>query len=249
MLMTEVQSPLQNHLLASLSDETQGRLFPHLELVAMPLSKVLYEPDGILVYAYFPVDCIVSLLNVMRNGAAAEVAVIGNEGLVGMAIFMGGESTFIRAVVQTAGYAYRLEAQWLKAEFSRHGDAHTLLLRHTQSLMTQMAQTAACNRHHSIHQQLCRWLLVSLDRLSSNELLMTQELIANRLGVRREGVTEAAGKLQKMGVIAYSRGHITVLDRVKLEALSCECYAAAHVRNLSQIDFASDFLTPPTIND
>lgn len=201
------------------------RLFPFVELVTLSLGKVMYEAGDKMVYVYFPVDAIISLLYVMENGASAEISVVGNEGLIGIALFMGGESTSSRAIVQSAGYAYRLKGTMLTEEFNRHGKLLELMLRYTQSLITQMAQTAVCNRHHSIDQQLCRWLLLSLDRLPNNHLTMTQELIANMLGVRREGVTEAAGKLQKLGVIDYCRGHITVLDRQKLEALSCECYA------------------------
>ena len=223
--MNEIISPLQNHLLAALSSEVQQRLFPHLEKVAMPLGKVLYESGDTLRHVYFPTDSIVSLLYVMENGASAEISVVGNDGLVGVALFMGGESTPSRAIVQSGGYAYRLLGERLKDEFNRHGELLVLMLRYTQALITQMAQTAVCNRHHQIDQQLCRWLLLSLDRLPNNQLTMTQELIANMLGVRREGVTEAAGKLQRQGVIEYSRGHITVLDRQKLEQLSCECYA------------------------
>jgi CRP-like cAMP-binding protein len=217
--------PQQNHLLAALQDDVYNRLLPHLELVALPLGMVLYESGDTLRYVFFPLDCIVSLLYVMENGASAEISVVGNEGLIGVALFMGGESTTSRAIVQSAGHAYRLKGQLLKTEFNLHGDMLHLVLRYTQSLLTQMAQTAVCNRHHSIDQQLCRWVLLSLDRLSSNELTMTQELIANMLGVRREGVTDAAGKLQKLGVIEYCRGHITVLDRPRLEELCCECYA------------------------
>ena len=223
--MPEVHEPEDNHLLAALSVEVQQRIFPHLVLVPLPLGKVLYESGDELNNVYFPTDAIVSLLYVMENGASAEISVVGNEGLIGIALFMGGESTPSRAIVQSAGHAYRLKSQLLKDEFNRHGDLLLLMLRYTQSLITQMAQTAVCNRHHSVDQQLCRWLLLSLDRLPSNHLTMTQELIANMLGVRREGVTEAAGKLQKLNVIEYSRGHITVLDRPKLEELSCECYA------------------------
>ncbi|UJX41190.1 Crp/Fnr family transcriptional regulator [Desulfovibrio sp. JY] len=224
--MSEMTSPQQNHLLAALPAEVQNRLIPHLELVAMPLGKVLYESGDALCHAYFPTDSIVSLLYVMENGASAEISVVGNEGLIGIAVFMGGGGrTPSRAIVQSAGHAYRLLAGRLEEEFNRHGDLQQLMLRYTQALITQMAQTAVCNRHHTIDQQLCRWLLLSLDRLPSNKLTMTQELIANMLGVRREGVTDAAGKLQKLGVIEYSRGHITVLDRPKLEQLSCECYA------------------------
>jgi CRP-like cAMP-binding protein len=215
----------RNHLLAALSAEVRVRILPHLKLVPMPLGKVIYEPGDLQRYVFFPADCIVSLLYVMENGASAEIAVVGNEGLIGISLFMGGETTPSRAIVQSAGKAYRLEGQRLKDEFHRSGTMQLLLLRYTQSLITQMAQTAVCNRHHSVHQQLCRWLLLSLDRLSSNELVMTQELIANMLGVRREGVTEAAGKLQKLGAIHYRRGHITVLDRHALEQLCCECYA------------------------
>ncbi len=223
--MPEAITPQQNHLLGALPVEVQERLFPYLDQVPMPLGQVLYESGDILRHVYFPTDCIVSLLYVMEDGDSAEIAVVGNEGLVGVALFMGGESTPSRAIVQSAGYALRLPGQRLKDEFNRHGKMQILLLRYTQSLITQMAQTAVCNRHHSIDQQLCRWLLLSLDRLSGNKLMMTQELIANMLGVRREGVTEAAGKLQKINIIEYHRGHITVLDRPKLEKLSCECYA------------------------
>jgi CRP-like cAMP-binding protein len=214
-----------NYLLAALPADVYARLLPNLELVALPLGKVLYESGDTLRHVYFPVDCIVSLLYVMEDGASAEISVVGKEGLIGIALFMGGESTPSRAIIQSGGYAYRLLAQKFKDEFNRHSEMLMLLLRYTQSLITQMAQTAVCNRHHSIDQQLCRWLLLSLDRLPTNRLTMTQELIANMLGVRREGVTESAGKLQKLGVIEYSRGQITVLDRAQLEELSCECYA------------------------
>ena len=216
---------MQNHLLAAIPAAVKERLFSHLQLVPMPLGKVLYESGDVLQHVYFPIDCIVSLLYVMESGASAEIAVVGNEGIVGVSLFMGGESTPSRAIVQSAGSAYRLSGQRLKDEFNRHGEMLLLMLRYTQALITQMAQTAACNRHHSIDQQLCRWLLLSLDRLSGDRLAMTQELIANMLGVRREGVTDAAGKLQQLGVIKYSRGAITVLDRPRLEALCCECYA------------------------
>ena len=191
----------------------------------MPLGKVLYESGDVLRHVYFPIDCIVSLLYVMEDGASAEISVVGNEGIVGIALFMGGETTPSRAIVQSAGHAYRLIGQRLKDEFHSRSEMQHLLLRYTQALITQMAQTAVCNRHHTVDQQLCRWLLLSLDRLSSNTLTMTQELIVNMLGVRREGVTEAAGKLQKAGAIEYHRGQITVQDRAKLEQMCCECYA------------------------
>ena len=216
--------PLQNYLFRALPEDVRGRFFPDLELFDMPLGHVLYESGHTLQHVYFPTDCIVSLLYVMENGASAEIAVVGKEGMVGVALFMGGETTPNRAVVQSAGSAYRLKGQRLKEEFNRSGPFQHLLLRYTQALLTQMAQTAVCNRHHTVDQQLCRWLLLSLDRLSSNNLTMTQELIANMLGVRREGVTEAAGKLQLKGLIEYRRGRITVLDRPKLEEASCECY-------------------------
>jgi len=222
---TNTPTPLQNHLLADLPVEVQERLFPQLELVSLPLGKVVYEPGDAMRHVYFPTDSIISLLYVMEDGASAEISVVGNEGLVGIALFMGGESTPSRAIVQSGGSAYRLTGQRLKDEFNYHREFQQLLLRYTQALITQMAQTAVCNRHHSIDQQLCRWLLLSMDRLPDNRLTMTQELIANMLGVRREGVTEAAGKLQRQGVIEYHRGHITVLDRPRLEKLSCECYA------------------------
>ncbi|WP_299198549.1 Crp/Fnr family transcriptional regulator [uncultured Amphritea sp.] len=221
----DASSPLQNKMLAAFPEEVKRRIFPHLKLTTMPLGKVLYESGDKLEDAFFPTDCIVSLLYVMEDGSSAEISVVGNEGVVGISLFMGGESTPSRAIVQSAGSAYKLDGKLLKKEFNRHQDMLYLMLRYTQALLTQMAQTAVCNRHHSIDQQLCRWLLLSLDRLSSNQLTMTQELIANMLGVRREGVTEAAGKLQKLNVIEYHRGKITVLDRPKLEALSCECYA------------------------
>jgi len=223
--MFDVPEPQQNHLLAALPMEALERLRPHLELVTLSLGEVLYESGDVQHHVYFPTDAIVSQLYVMENGASAEISVVGNEGMIGIALFMGGESTPSQAIVQSAGHAFRLPGQPLKDEFNRHGEMLHLMLRYTQALMTQMAQTAVCNRHHSIDQQLCRWLLLSLDRLQDNQLTMTQELIANMLGVRREGVTDAAGKLQRLGVIEYSRGHITVLDRAKLEQLSCECYA------------------------
>jgi CRP-like cAMP-binding protein len=222
--MTEQSNPRDNHILDALPLSERERLFPHLKFVAMPLGMVLYESGAALRHIYFPTNSIVSLLYVMRDGASAEIAVVGNEGAVGVSLFMGGETTPSRAIVQSAGQAYRLTGERLKQEFNRHGSMLHVLLRYTQSLLTQMAQTAVCNRHHTLDQQLCRWLLLSLDRLSSNQLNMTQELIANMLGVRREGVTDAAGKLQDLGVIRYARGKITVLDRPRLERLSCECY-------------------------
>jgi CRP-like cAMP-binding protein len=217
-------SPEQNHLLDTLPPAERERVFPHLRLVTLPLGAVLYESGDAQRHVYFPIDAIVSLLYVLKDGASAEIAVVGNDGAIGVALFMGGVTTTNRAIVQSAGSAYRLTRRRIEQEFARHGDMLHVLLRYTQALITQMAQTAVCNRHHSVDQQLCRWLLLSLDRLSSNKLIMTQELIANMLGVRREGVTEAAGKLQKAGVIEYSRGRITVLDRPRLEAMSCECY-------------------------
>ena len=224
--MPSTPHPEENHILAALPAPERDRLFPHLRPVEMPLGRAVYESGAALRHIYFPASCIISLLYVLEDGSSAEIAVVGNEGAIGVALFMGGETTPSRAIVQSAGVAYRLTGRRLKDEFRRHGQMLHVLLRYTQSLITQMAQTAVCNRHHSVHQQLCRWLLLSLDRLPSNKLVMTQELIANMLGVRREGVTEAAGKLQKLGVIRYSRGQITVLDRPKLEQLSCECYAA-----------------------
>jgi CRP-like cAMP-binding protein len=224
--MDVTPSPQQNRILDALPLAERERLFPHLRLVELPLGAVLYESGDRLRHIYFPADCIISLLYVLKDGASAEISVVGNDGAIGVALFMGGETTTNRAIVQSAGSAYRLTGRRLKNEFERHGELLHILLRYTQALITQMAQTAVCNRHHSVDQQLCRWLLLSLDRLSSNKLTMTQELMANMLGVRREGVTEAAGKLQKLGVITYSRGRITVLDRPGLERLSCECYAA-----------------------
>ena len=223
--MSESHTPKQNHLLDALPAEEYRRLLPELELIRLELGVALYESGGEQGYVYFPSTCIVSLLSVMNDGSSAEIAVVGNDGVVGIALFMGGESTLSRAVVQSAGHAYRLQGRVLKEEFERGGPLQHLLLRYTQALIAQMTQTAACNRHHAIEQQLCRWLLVSLDRLPSNALTMTQELIANMLGVRREGVTEAAGKLQAAGLIHYSRGKITVLDRHELEQRACECYA------------------------
>lgn len=222
---TVAHDPRDNHLLAALPEDEYGRIAPYLELVSLPLGDALYESGIALHHVYFPTTSIVSMLYVMVDGASAEIAVVGNEGMIGVAMFMGGETMPNRAVVQSAGHAYRLQGQRLKAEFNRTGRLHYLLLRYTQALLTQMAQTAVCNRHHSLDQQLCRWLLLSLDRLPTSQLVMTQELIANMLGVRREGVTEAAGNLQRAGLINYQRGHITVLDRPGLEARACECYA------------------------
>jgi CRP-like cAMP-binding protein len=223
--MLDSAEPRNNSLLAALPDAEWQRWRHFLEKVEMPLGEVLYESGATLTHVYFPTTSIVSLLYVMENGASAEIAVVGNEGLVGVSLFMGGESTPSRAVVQSAGYGLRLKAQLMRDEFDRAGPVLHLLLRYTQALITQMSQTAACNRHHTLDQQLCRWLLLSLDRLRANELAMTQELIANMLGVRREGVTEAALKLQQAGLISYTRGRITVLDRAGLERRTCECYA------------------------
>ena len=222
--MNTGQYPRKNHLLDALTNADLNRFTQDLAMVEMPLGQVLYESGEKLNYVYFPTTSIISLLYVMENGASAEIAVVGNEGILGISLFMGGETTPSRAVVQSAGYGYRLKAHSLKDEFNRGGPTMRILLRYTQALITQMSQTAVCNRHHSIDQQLCRWLLLSLDRLESDELSMTQELIANMLGVRREGVTEAAGKLQKLGLINYSRGKIIVLDRPGLEKTCCECY-------------------------
>ena len=218
-------SPNQNPLLAALPVADFERLSPHLELVPMPLGAILYEPGGQMQHADFPTTSIVSLHYVMESGASAETAGVGNEGVVGISLFMGGDSTPSSAVVQTAGQAYRLESRRLKEEFGRAGAMQGLLLRYTQALITQMFQTAACNRHHSVEQQLCRWLLLTLDRLPSRDLVMTQELVASMLGVRREGITEAAGRLQQAGIIRYRRGHISVLERTGLQSRACECYA------------------------
>ena len=223
--MATTHTPQVNKLLTALPADIYARLEPNLELVPLKLGASVYEAGGRQAYVYFPTDAIVSLLYVMKDGASAEIAVVGNEGLVGIALFMGGETTPSRAVVQSAGHAYRLRSKLLKQEFEDGGALQHLLLRYTQALITQMAQTAVCNRHHSIEQQLCRWLLLSIDRLPTNVLTMTQELIANMLGVRREGVTEAAGKLQDAGLIHYSRGSITIVNRPKLEKRVCECYA------------------------
>ncbi len=218
-------SPLQNHILAALPAPVRERLFPHLKLITLARGAVLYESGAPLRQIYFPTDCVVSLLYVLESGASAEMSVVGNEGAIGVSMFIGGETTSSRAIVQSAGSAYYLSGRRLKQEFERHGDMLHILLRYTQSLLTQMAQTAVCNRHHNVEQQLCRWLLLSLDRLPSNKLVVTQEFIANMLGVRREGVTAAAGKLQRLGAIEYVRGQMTVLDRPRLATLSCECYA------------------------
>lgn len=228
--MDTPQSPNQNHLLAALPTAEFERIAPHLELVAMPLGQVLYESGGQLQHVYFPTTAIVSLHYVMENGASSEIAGVGNEGVLGISLFMGGNTTPSRAIVYTGGYGYRLKARVLMQEFHRAGGRRAgvmqhLLLRYTQALITQMSQTAVRNRHHSVEQQLCRWLLLTLDRLPSNELTMTQELIASMLGVRREGITETAGNLQRAGLISYRRGHITVLDRSGLESRVCECYA------------------------
>lgn len=222
--MSSKNDPNQNHLLAALLDAEFDRLAPHLELVQMPLGNVLYESGGKLQYVYFPTTSIISLHYLLENGGSSEIAGVGNEGVLGVSLFMGGNTTPSRAIVQTGGVGYRLPAGIMMEEFNRAGPVLRLLLRYTQALLTQMAQTAVCNRHHSVEQQLCRWLLLTLDRLPRNDLTMTQELIANMLGVRREGVTEAAGRLQGYGYISYRRGHITVLDRVGLERDVCECY-------------------------
>ncbi|MCA1779252.1 MAG: Crp/Fnr family transcriptional regulator [Xanthomonadaceae bacterium] len=219
-----VQTQTENSLLDILPKEAKARIFPRIKKVELPLGTVVYEAGQTVEYVYFPCDCIISLLYVMLDGSSAEISVVGNEGIVGIAVFMGGASTPSRAVVQSGGTAWRLAAAELKSEFNHHAEMRMVMLRYTQALITQMAQTAVCNRHHSIDQQLCRWLLLSMDRLLTRELVMTQELIANMLGVRREGVTEAAGKLKNAGIIAYRRGHITVVDRPALEKRCCECY-------------------------
>ena len=238
--LSKTPDPKANHLLAALPAAEWARWLPELESVDLPLGKVLYESGMTLAHVYFPTTAIVSLLYVMEDGASAEIGVVGNEGLVGVSLFMGGESTTSRAVVQSAGRGFRMRSAMLKDEFARSGPVLHLLLRYTQALITQMAQTAVCNRHHTLDQQLCRWLLLSLDRLEGPELMMTQELIANMLGVRREGVTEAALKLQKAGLISYARGHIMALDRPGLESRSCECYAV--------VKREYDRLLPPTPN-
>lgn len=223
--MPQKRDPRQNNLLAILPKDEYDRLAPHLELVELPLGESLVESGKTMPYVFFPIDCIISLLCVMEDGSSTETALVGAEGIVGISLFMGGETTPSRAIVQSAGSAYRLKGQLLKTEFNRAGCLQDMLLRYTQALITQMAQTAVCNRHHSLDQQLCRWLLLSMDRLPTNELIMTQELIANMLGVRREGVTDAAGDLQRAGLISYRRGRISILDRAGLEARVCECYA------------------------
>jgi CRP-like cAMP-binding protein len=228
----------RNNLLALMTNDAKERLFPLLREVELPLGEEVYAAGQAVKYVYFPADCIVSLLYVMLDGHSAEISVVGCEGVVGIAVFMGGDSTPSRAVVQSAGTAYRLPAVELKKQFNHDADFRVLMLRYTQALITQMAQTAVCNRHHSIDQQLCRWLLLSLDRLPTNQLTMTQELIANMLGVRREGVTESAGKLQKLGAIEYQRGKITVLDRPMVEELSCECYAVVKEETERLADYA-----------
>ncbi|WP_150047975.1 Crp/Fnr family transcriptional regulator [Methylomonas rhizoryzae] len=235
--MTDLNTPDLNQLLNALPSPEYQRLQPYLEPIELRLGDVIYEPGDKLQHVYFPTTCIISLLYVMENGASAEIAVIGRDGMVGVALFMGGGSMPNRAVVQSAGHAFRLRAHLLMKEFNQFGPMLQILLRYTQALITQMAQTAVCNRHHTVDQQLCRWLLLSLDRLPSNALNMTQELIANMLGVRREGVTEAARKLQQAGLIDYSRGHITILDRPGLEARVCECYQV--------VKLESDRLFPP----
>lgn len=236
--------PTANRLLNALSPEVQQRIFPKLKRMALPLGKVLYESGDPMQHVYFPTDSIVSLLYVMESGASGEISVVGNEGVVGIALFMGGESTPSRAVVQSAGMAYSLPKADVKTEFDRHGEMLVLMLRYTQALITQMAQTAVCNRHHTIDQQLCRWLLLSMDRLPTNRLTMTQELIANMLGVRREGVTTAAGKLQAKGVIRYLRGSITVIDRPKLEELCCECYAVVKTESDRLLPYSVEPASP-----
>jgi len=235
------QTPHQNHLLDALPRSDYERIASHLELIPMPLGKVLYESGVKLQWVYFPTTAIISLLYVMEDGASAEIAIVGNEGILGISLFMGGDTTPSRALVQSAGHAFRLRADLLKNEFARFGPTMHLLLRYTQALITQMAQTAVCNRQHSVDQQLCRWLLLSLDRLQSNELSMTQELIANMLGVRREGVTEAAGKLQRAGLIRYQRGLISVQNRPGLEARCCECYQVVKTEFDRLLPYTSPF--------
>jgi CRP-like cAMP-binding protein len=243
--MSAPHSPGQNHLLAALPPAELERLLPQLGLVPMRLGEILYEPGGQMQHAYFPTTSIVSLHYVMESGASAETAGVGNEGVVGISLFMGGDTTPSSAVVQTAGHAYRLAGRLLKQEFNRAGSMQRLLLRYTQALITQMIQTAACNRHHSVEQQLSRWLLLTLDRLPSQELIMTQELVASMLGVRREGITQAAGNLQEAGLIRYRRGHIAVADRTGLEARACECYAVVK-KELARL--LSDVRHPPGLS-
>lgn len=245
--------PTQNHLLAALSPEVQGRLFQHLELAELPLRALMYEAGRAMQHVYFPTDSIISMQYLMENGASTAISVVGNEGLLGVTLYMGGESTPSRSLVQSAGHAYRLPRARVKEEFNRHGELLLLMLRYTQALITQVAQTAVCNRHHTIDQQLCRWLLLSMDRLSGNQLTMTQEFISNMLGVRRASVTNAASKLEELGVISYERGMIHVLDRPRLEALSCECYRVvkketdALLHYLPQRQVTVDVSTIPTV--
>lgn len=239
--MTSNSEPQQNHLLAALPPEVQNRLFPHLELVTLPLRAVLFESQDVIRHVYFPTDSIVSLQYLLTNGASSAISVVGNEGLVGITVCLGGESTPSRSLVQSAGFAYRLPRQCVRDEFERCGELLSLMLRYTQALITQVSQTAICNRHHKILQQLCRWLLISLDRLEGDRLTMTQEFISNMLGVRREGVTEAALELQRQSVISYSRGLIRVLDRPKLEKLSCECYSIVK----KEVDMLLHYLKQP----
>jgi len=241
--MAFLHNPNQNHLLAALPTAEFEPLAAHLDLVRMPLGQMLYGPGEQLQHAYFPTTSIVSLHYVMESGASAESAGVGNEGVVGISLFMGGDTTPSSAVVQTAGHAYRLAGRLIKQEFGRAGLMQRLLLRYTQALITQMTQTAACNRHHSVEQQLCRWLLLTLDRMPTNELVMTQELVASMLGVRREGITEAAGRLQQAGFIRYRRGHISVIERSGLETRACECYAVVKKelnRLLSDVRYRQD---------
>lgn len=246
--------PTHNHLLAALSPAVQGRLFPHLELAELPLRALMYEAGRPMRHVYFPTDSIISMQYLMANGASTAISVVGNEGLLGITLYMGGESTPSRSLVQSAGHAYRLPRTRVKDEFNRHGELLLLMLRYTQALITQVAQTAVCNRHHTIDEQLCRWLLLSMDRLSGNRLTMTQEFISNMLGVRRSGVSKAAAKLEHMGVISYERGQITVLDRRRLEALSCECYAVVKketdllLHYLPQRQVIGDVSTIPTVS-
>ncbi|MGE4073097.1 MAG: Crp/Fnr family transcriptional regulator [Lysobacterales bacterium] len=250
--MTADHTPNQNHLLAALPTAEFERLAGNLELVYLPLGKMLYEPGSQMHHAYFPTTSIISLHYVMATGASAEAAGVGNEGIVGISLFMGGDSTPSSAVVQTAGHAYRLDARSLKDEFNRFELLQRLLLRYTQALITQIAQTAACNRHHLVEQQLSRWLLLTLDRSASSELVMTQELLGSMLGVRREGITEAAGHLQELGFIRYRRGHITVLDRAGLETRACECYFVVRKelqRLLSDVQYRQDTLPKPEAKD